>query len=665
MVSKAELHRALERDEFVPYFQPIVSLPTGQLAGFEILARLKHPEGGMIPPDMFIPLAEADGSICDITRQVLGKAVAAASHLPGSFHLAVNISPTQLGIDDLAVHIESIASRGGFPARRLVVEITESALTHNIEHARTVTQSLKDLGCRVALDDFGTGYSSLRHLQSLPFDEIKVDRSFVSSMTTHRESRKIVATVVGLGQSLGLTTVAEGVETEEQAEVLRWLGCDLGQGWLYGHPMPAADLSAFLSRPSVQPATTANSRWSFQSLHGLPAQRLAQLQAVFDGSPAALCFLSPQLRYVSLNQRLANLHGRTIDEYLGRHLSEMAPHIYAQAEPYLKRALAGEPTFDVEAVSRRPGHPDQFRLVSYQPVRDEANEILGVAVAITDITERKRIELALRESEDNYRHMVELNPQIPWIMNADLQAVEISPKWHELTGMPREGSLGQGWMDAMHPDDRTRILAIFRQCTRDRVPIDAEYRLRAPDGGWRWMRTRGSPRLDEQGNIIRWYGSVEDIDNSKRTENALRVSESQLRAIFNAARVGIIMMDAPSGALRMANPEACRIFGDPILPGPSSGDFSRWRAVNSEGRELEAHEYPIGRALRGEATPQQDYFCRFSDGREVHVAMAGSPLYAPDGTLTGAVVVAQDMGASREHVGDVVQRVVDGLRSAQ
>jgi EAL domain-containing protein (putative c-di-GMP-specific phosphodiesterase class I) len=140
----------------------------------------------------------------------------------------------------LPKRIREAAEAAAFPLTRVVIEITESALVENLEHAQSISMELKAHGCRLALDDFGTGYSSLLHLQSLPFDELKVDRSFVGSMAERRESRKIVSAVVGLGQSLGLETIAEGAETQEQAEMLLLLGCEMGQGWLFGKPHSCA-----------------------------------------------------------------------------------------------------------------------------------------------------------------------------------------------------------------------------------------------------------------------------------------------------------------------------------------------------------------------------------------------------------------------------------------
>ena len=208
------LQGALDRDEFFPVFQPIVELRTGRLTGFELLARWRH-----ATPDEFIPWIEASGLSSRLTQTLLGKAFSSIPLLQSSLHLSCNLSPIQLQNCEIPALIASCAEQGKFPLDRLTLEVTESALLKDLPRANAIAHELKQLGCRLALDDFGTGYSSLLHLQSLPFDKLKVDRSFVSSMTEVRESRKIVAAVVGLGQSLGLTTVAEGIETPAEASM--------------------------------------------------------------------------------------------------------------------------------------------------------------------------------------------------------------------------------------------------------------------------------------------------------------------------------------------------------------------------------------------------------------------------------------------------------------
>ena len=403
VIDITEAHRALEMGEFFPYFQPLVELRTGQLTGFEVLARWKHADAGMIMPDVFIPLAERDGWIGALTHQIIGKAFTSALSMSSSLQLSVNISPIQLRDHSLPSQIESISWQTGFSLNRVMIEITESALTDNLERARLIAELLKELGCKLALDDFGTGYSSLLHLQSLPFDELKVDRSFVTSMLHQRDSRKIVAAVIGLGQSLGLATVAEGVETQEMAEMLLCLGCDIGQGWLFGKPEPAENLPSALSLPRKGISTSVAFPWknpSFGSLRGLPAQKLAQLQAVYDWAPVGLGFLDRNLRYINLNRELADIGGHSVDEYLGKTVQEMVPGLYPKFEPYILRALNGEPMVGLEVNHpATDGKIGKTFLASYQPALDESGEVVGVSVAVLDFTARKQAEEGLQQYE--------------------------------------------------------------------------------------------------------------------------------------------------------------------------------------------------------------------------------------------------------------------------
>ena len=513
--------RAIEKDEFLPHFQPLVDLRTGSLFGFELLARWNHPERGWIAPDIFIPLAERDGWIDRLTGQLLEKGFRAAALLPAGLSLSINISPVQLRNPELPDRIRKAAERAGFSIERLVVEITESALTESLESARRIAQELKAMGARLALDDFGTGYSSLSHLQSLPFDELKVDRSFVSSMTEKRESRKIVAAVVGLGQSLGMTTVAEGVESPEQAEMLRWLGCELGQGWLFGRPVPASELAGVVEAMNGRaPSNPSNSsggimgRVSLGSMESTPAQRLSQLQAVYDGAPVGLAFVDRELRYRNLNRRLAVMNGHPMADHLGRTVEEMIPETYPLVEPYLQRALAGEAIDGLEVT--RPSesaNAGRTLLLTYEPARDEAGEVVGVSVAIADITPIKHAEAARRESEAHFRYMIELLPQIPWIIDAEGRALDVSQRWRDLTGMTDDEWRGFGWLKALHPEDVTPTREAMDTAFRTLTPIDIVYRVRRSEKDpWQALRSRGAPRVGPDGKVVCWYGCLEAVD---------------------------------------------------------------------------------------------------------------------------------------------------------
>jgi PAS domain S-box-containing protein len=521
----ASVRKALDSDELEPCFQPVVELHTGHLTGFEILARWKHPEFGLILPENFISIAEEYGLVGRLMRQILRKAFVSAPLLPAPLVLAVNISPIQFHEPGLPAQIREAAEEGGFPLDRLAIEITESGLIGNLELAQKMAHELKDMGCKLALDDFGTGYSSLRHLQALPFDVLKVDRSFVSSMTDKRESRKIVAAIIGLGHSLDLLLIAEGVETEEQAEMLLHLGCQMGQGWLYGRPLTADRILQVVAATPLVPASRFLKQGinrASSSLEALPTQRLAQLQAIYDGAPVGLCFLDRNLRYVSLNRRLAEMSGESVAAYLGRTVKEMIPKVFPAIEAYMNRALQGEAIEEVEFF--RPGNGqeilDATNLVSYQPALDEAGEVIGISVAVVDITERKRAEEALRESEEHLRSMVELNPEIPWVMDSEGNNLDVSSRWEQITGLSKERTRNLGWLEAVHPEDVEATMKALQEGLRSGKQIDVEYRVKCLDRGWRWMRSRGSPRVGPTGQLVRWYGSVEDVDDLRGLRQA-------------------------------------------------------------------------------------------------------------------------------------------------
>ncbi len=532
LVDLIDVRQALEHEEIVPCFQPVVELRTGRLAGFEVLARWEHPDHGLILPENFISLAEENGLIGQLTHQILGKAFLAAPMLPEPLFLAVNVSPTQLSLLSLPRQIRNVAEEYGFSLQRLIVEITESALVNNPEHAQEIAIELREMGCKLALDDFGTGYSSLTHLQALPFSALKVDRSFVQHMTSQRESRKIVAAVVGLGYSLGMITVAEGVETEEQAGMLLWLGCELAQGWLYGRPLPAEripDMVAAAPRTSYSKTPSERKQGEVFSLEASPAQRLAQLRAIYDGAPVGLCFLDRNLRYISLNQRLADMKGVPVAEHIGKTVEEMIPELFARIQPYILRALQGEAIADVEISKPSPnsGEPDMTFLSSYQPAFDEAQGVIGVSVAVMDITERRLAEDTLRQSSEDNRQLVEISPQMAWIRDAGLNMTDVSSRWLQLTGLTKEQASKLGWMDALHPDDLAPTMKSLREALLSGKPIDVEYRVMSADGKWRWLRSRGAPRYGPAGEILRWYGGWEDIEERKELEEALRKSRAR------------------------------------------------------------------------------------------------------------------------------------------
>ena len=261
----------IPRGEFIPYFEQQIDLTTGRLHGFEMLARWEHPTRGLIAPDMFIPIAEDTGMISDLSMCVMRAAFLEARTWDPALTLAVNISPTQLKDPWLAQKIVRLLTETNFPANRLEVEITESSLFENLALAQSIVGSLKNQGIKLALDDFGTGYSSLAHLRALPFDRIKIDKSFVTSILENTESAAIVNAIARLGDSLGLPVTAEGIEDAGIEERLRQLGCHKGQGWYYGKPAAIGPTRALLAERNLLPGARTASAAAIPSSSTTPS----------------------------------------------------------------------------------------------------------------------------------------------------------------------------------------------------------------------------------------------------------------------------------------------------------------------------------------------------------------------------------------------------------
>lgn len=259
------LHRAIERNEFVVHFQPIMSLTERRCVGAEALVRWNHPERGLVAPDEFIPVAEQSDLIVDIGEWVLEESARLVaqwrSTSSASFTVSVNLSGRQLMLPDLSERIIRIIDRAGVPASSLCFEITESMLMRDTESAITVLDSIKALGARLSIDDFGTGYSSLAYLRRFPVDAVKVDRSFVAGLTENSEDAAIVNAVVNMAHALGLTVVAEGVEHSHQVELLEELGCDFAQGYYFARPQPVTHLMDVIEATNWWISSYSRNNW--------------------------------------------------------------------------------------------------------------------------------------------------------------------------------------------------------------------------------------------------------------------------------------------------------------------------------------------------------------------------------------------------------------------
>ena len=243
-----ELRGALLNDAFELHFQPIVTLETRKVSGFEALIRWNHPDRGMISPAEFIPVAEESGLIVPIGEWALRRACAEAATWPSDIKVAVNLSTVQFLRGNLVATVLNALAASGLAPQRLELEITESVLLERTDRNLNILKQFRDLGVRISMDDFGTGYSSLSYLRSFQFDKIKIDQSFIREIAASRESKAIVKAITGLGASFAIVTTAEGVETDAQVNYLVSEGCDEVQGFLFSKPVPARDIPALLSQ---------------------------------------------------------------------------------------------------------------------------------------------------------------------------------------------------------------------------------------------------------------------------------------------------------------------------------------------------------------------------------------------------------------------------------
>ncbi len=253
---EADLRSAVERGEFSMNYQPLISLKDGNIVGFEALLRWSHPELGNISPALFIPISEDSGSIIPITNWILNETCTQIARwnrsLPDDrqLYVSVNVSGRHLSEDDLIGDINRALDASGLPSSLLKLEITESTAMDHAERTIQILQNLNDLGVQLSIDDFGTGYSSLSYLHRLPFDTLKIDRSFVFNADNNEgDDTNILETIVALTKNLGKKVIAEGIETEKQLRLLQNLECDYGQGYLFSKPLSVKDAEQLLSHP--------------------------------------------------------------------------------------------------------------------------------------------------------------------------------------------------------------------------------------------------------------------------------------------------------------------------------------------------------------------------------------------------------------------------------
>jgi len=517
-ITAADLERAISGNQIEPAFQPLIRLDEDTTVGYEVLARWTDPVFGPVSPIDFIAIAEEHSLIGKLTRQIIAKACQHATSLDRNATLAFNLSPVQLRNATLFNDVSGAIAKAGVPFERVVIEITESALIDDEALALATIRKFKQAGFGIALDDFGTGFSSLTRLHSFPFDKLKIDASFVRTMETDPGSRKIVAAVVGLGQSLGMSVVAEGVETAAQLFILKRLGCDIGQGYLLGRPMPAAQLVDH----SLYPPGKMPSRRGVIS----PLVKLHQLETIYQGAPIALAFLDTAGRYVSANDRYARVLGEERTSLIGQSAADaFAQERHAVVARIARRILAGRPVIEREVVNRRT---NRSYVLSCSRIVDDGGDVLGLSISLIDVTRRKLAESALRADEEHFRLAIEVSPNVAWAARTTGEVYYMSPALSGGAHVAVEDRISN-WYERMHAEDRVRVRQEWLATISDGTSFQTEFRILWSDDRWRWVRSEAVLAPGADGKAHRWFGVMTDI-------TARRALEEQVDRLQN--RVG-------------------------------------------------------------------------------------------------------------------------------
>lgn len=370
------LSAALAAKRIEPFFQPIVSLSDGRILGMEVLARWSDGARGQVQPATFIRIAEQFDLLNPLLENLMHVAFAAATAWPHQIFLSFNVSARQLHDPRLTSLVGAVSARHAFPLTRVHIEVTESALIDDFAKSKITLDKLIGMGCVIAIDDFGTGYASLRWLSMLPFSTIKIDASFIAAMEAHRPSRKIVAAVIGLAHSLGLAAVAEGVETVTQANVLRRMGCNLAQGFLFGRPRPAHEMAVLLTNDAWASGDADLSvPRSLESSAG-------QLSELYRSEATSIAFIDPRGLVVASNLGFDRMMVAPTDSATGRHIWELISVTSEMFAELRALHLIGEPLPAFQETTPNGA----LVLVMIRPVEDEDLELLGFSVVCLDIS---------------------------------------------------------------------------------------------------------------------------------------------------------------------------------------------------------------------------------------------------------------------------------------
>lgn len=660
------MESALKRREFEMFLQPKVLLKTEEIVGAEALVRWNSPEHGMIVPDRFIPILEQNGFIRQLDFFMLAEACRFLSRSEAlgipKLPISVNFSKVHVRTPGLVDKIYHIAKEYAVAPQLIEIEFTENVFLDDYHALLDIARSLKFLGFRVSLDDFGKAYSSLSHLKELPLDVIKIDKEFLRATTNSEKGRVIIAKMVELIKSLRMTSVMEGVETEEQVDFLQKLCCDLGQGYFYARPMPVPQYIEFVregkpaqddallfvesgGEPSYQhtvPQEFQMDNWELFTLSqnidmGLMKGYICDactMQYVNDRALGIIGYTRQEFREALGNSVLAFTHPDDIPSVLQNFqvLKESGKPISFSTRAIRKDGACIVLQGRGSCVMDRDGRP--IAIFAFQDVTDSVRhtEMLQrsleskIAEQESIIASERESREALRVSEERYRLIVEQSDDVMFDWDFAADEISFSDKFARVFGRPSTSHWATDPAYAaryVHPDDRQAFEQWVQETYRQPNSTGIELRVSRTDGAYLWLRGRSTPMLNREGSPVRAVGVFTDITRQKDEVEALtRKSQlDPLTHLFNKEemprRVQSILLGEPDspGALfiidvdnfKGVNDNLGHQFGDSVLVEVAQKTQALFRETDVVGRiggdELAvfARGLPDGAALRERA----------------------------------------------------------------
>ena len=412
-----ELRGAIAKDEFTMHYQPQVDLLTKHILRFEALIRWNNQKLGAVLPGVFIPIAEKNSLICEIDRWVISHVCRQINVWQATgmsvMQIAINISGRSLSRKDLAPFIRQELDNYGIDPTLLQIEITEGVLMLDADVTIAALNELKQIGISLAMDDFGTGYSSLQYLQSMPVDTLKIDRSFVKTITDINEKNPLISAIIALAESLGLDVIAEGIESEVQKNYLSFHDCRVGQGYLFSRPVPAEEVPA-LFRSCREGKTSRET--GIQDITGRKRvnETLRLTRFSIDHSSDGFFWMTPDARIIDVNDAACRSLGYSREELLQLSVPDIDPFYIADVwrQHFADLRQHGSQTFETVHTTK---DGIQFPVEIVANYIQFGSEECNCAI-VRNITERKQTEMALRKSEENFRTIIEVSP-VPLAMN--------------------------------------------------------------------------------------------------------------------------------------------------------------------------------------------------------------------------------------------------------